>query len=330
MAEEDRAKAAFSTPDGHYEPTVLMFGLCKGPAVYQRMMSRAIGFLGPQIATFFLDDVNLGGKTFVELITKFEQLLLAIRAAGLTIMLSKCSFGCEKVQFLGFTLTSEGCLYPGKSKTQAINDFPVPTNKHEVRRFVGLCSFFRRFVRNFSQIVRPINTLLKKDAEFIWSRECQESFEDLKKILTCEPVLVIFDPTRRTEVHTDASGDGIAAMLLQFDDEERPYLVYCVSRSLSTPEINYHSTKLELLAAVWSLNRLRNYLLGIHFTLVTDCTAVAHLKTARGNKGQFARWQELVSDFDFNIVHRSGVKIEHVDAFSRAPGREADETDLIS
>lgn len=331
MTQEARARAAFSTPDGHFEPTVLMFGLCNGPAVYQRMMSKAFGHLGPQVATFFLDDVIIGGRTFDELLTKFEKFLISVEKAGLTIKLSKSHFACEDVQFLGFRVTSDGKLYPGEAKTLAIEKFPVPKDKHEIRRFIGLCSFFRRFVRDFAKIARPLTSLLKGDADFFWTAEHQDAFDILKACLTSEPVLAIFDPKRKTEVHTDASGDGIAGMLLQVDETGKQHLVYCVSRSLSSSELNYHSTKLEMLAVVWSLDRFRCYLTGISFTLVTDCTAVAQLKTSRGNKSQFARWQELIADFDFEFQHRPGTSMAHVDACSRAPaGEPTGDEDVIT
>lgn len=121
------------------------------------------------------------------------------------------------------------------------------------------------------------------------------------------------------QVHTDASGCGVAGMLIQFDENNVGHLVYCVPRSLLYAEVNYHSTKLEMLAAVWTIDRFRNYLIGHPFTLVTDCQAVSYFMTSKESRSQVSRWQELLSEYEFTVVHRAGEKMAHVDACSRAP-----------
>ena len=142
-------------------------------------------------------------------------------------------------------------MRPRKRKIKAIEDFPRPSNVHEVRRFVGLASFFRRFVKNFAVIAKPLTDLTKENTPFLFDNSCVSAFVKLKQCLTNAPILKLFDPTAPTELHTDASAVGIAGLLLQKDESGRLRLVYCVSKKTSEAESKYHSSRLELLAIVW-------------------------------------------------------------------------------
>ena len=223
------------------------------------------------------------------------------------------------VQFLGFRLSKEG-IQPGTRKVQAISEFPRPKNVHDVQRYIGLTSFFRRFVTGFAKIASPLTELLKKDAVFVWTEACQTAFERLKEELVREPTLVRFESGRRTELHTDASHSGLGAMLLQ-EVDKKMRLTYAISRRLDASEKNYHSTKLEQLAVVWALGRLRHYLHGIEFVVISDCSAVEALK-ARANTPQLARWLNIIAEFNFTVKHRAGTNMSHVDALSRDPVEE--------
>ena len=184
---------------------------------------------------------------------------------------------------------------------------------------MGLCSFFRRFVEKFAQRAEPLSRLTKKDIEFNWNQEQNDAFADLRNALSTSPILKLYDPQARTELHTDASAEGLAGILLQENKDGRLCMVYSVSKKTTEAEKRYHSTKLELMAIVWSIDRLRPYLLGIKFTIVTDCKALVYLNAKKTLKPQIARWFDLVQEYDYEVRHRPGDKMMHVDALSRAP-----------
>ena len=247
-------------------------------------------------------------------------MLQALRETGLTMRLEKCKFFIPVVQFLGFKVSRDG-IQPGSRKVEAISKFAQPEDVHAVRRFIGMTSFFRRFIRNYARIASPLTALTKQGVEFKWTNECQEAFDKMKSELVKEPILVRFVPGRPTELHTDASHSGLGAMLFQVDDGKKR-LVYAISRKLSNSELNYHSTKLEQLAAVWAMTRLRHYLYGEHFKLVSDCNAVAALRSKSGETPQLARWLNQLAEFDFTVEHKPGTSMQHVDALSRDPVEE--------
>ena len=226
----------------------------------------------------------------------------------------------KKVEYLGYII-GNGEIRPGEKKIHAIEDFPIPNDKHGVRRFIGLASFFRRFVPKFSEIVWPLTNLTKNDCSFCWKEEQQKSFELIKQKLTSKPVLKIYNPAAfATELHTDASSIGIAAMLLHKDKEKDPLrLVYAISRATSETESKYHSSRLELMAVAWSLERLRPLLIGIKLTWYTDCQSLIHMNVKKTKNGQIARWMSQISEFDLEVKHKKGVQMQHVDALSRAP-----------
>lgn len=215
-------------------------------------------------------------------------------------------------------------MRPGNKKVRAILEFPTPTDVHTARSFHGLASFFRRFVPGFATIAAPIIELFKKDEIFLWDERRNNAFQELKSKLGSQPVVGYFNPNAvRTELHTDASSIGLGAMLLQGDSGKELKLIYAISRRTSDIEKNYHSSKLELMAIVWSMIRLHRFLIGIKFHVITDCQALVHIDSFNTNNPQIVRWLNVISEYDFEIHHRPGAKMSHVDALSRAPVEEA-------
>lgn len=263
---------------------------------------------------------------------KLKLVLEKLREANLTLKPSKCSFGAKQIEFLGFVV-GEGMIRPGRDKTEAIRGFPPPHDVHSVRRFLGLTGFFRRFVYQYASVAEPLTRLTKKGALFLWEEDQKTAFESLKGSLTNAPVLNMFNPKAAiTEVHTDASSLGLGAMLLQSGDGVRPLqLVYCISKRLTEPESKYHSSKLELMCVVWAVNKWRHFLIGKKFMIITDCQALVYLKTHRDTHPQIQRWHDLLLEYDFDIQHRAGTKMTHVDALSRAPvdGHEEETLDEV-
>ncbi|KAK9674807.1 RNase H-like domain found in reverse transcriptase [Popillia japonica] len=338
---------------GPLEFNRLMFGLKNAPFEFIRLMNITLGPLKDDIVMCYLDDLLIPAKTWSEMLKRIELVLNALRDAKLTLKLNKCKFASTEVDYLGFIVTRDG-IKPSARKTVAIRDFPRPRNPHDIRRFLGLISFFRRFVPGCAEKTRPLSELVKKDAVYQWKQEQENAFVILKEALLTEPVLALYDPTAPTELHTDASAKGLAGMLLQMDHDSNPTaptelhtdasakglagmllqmdhdskmrLVYCVSRSTTEAEEKYHSSKLELLAVVWCVERLRPMLIAIHFTIVTDCQALIYINSKKCKSPQIARWANLLEEYDYTIIHRSGEKMKHVDALSRAPTEELEET----
>ncbi|RWR99202.1 uncharacterized protein B4U79_01628, partial [Dinothrombium tinctorium] len=205
--EKSRDKTAFSTTSGQYHFTRMPFGLVKAPFTFNRVMEESLRGLPAETLKRYMDDLIAGASDF-ELFRKLAKTFEALRKAQLTLKLAKCKFAWTEVTFLGFRLSQNG-LQPGREKLRAITDLPRPKTAREVRGFLGLCGYFRRFIAGFARISAPLTALTKKDTVFSWTPACENAFEELKSRLTSAPVLATFDAARETEVHTDASQDGI-------------------------------------------------------------------------------------------------------------------------
>ena len=324
LAEEAKQKTAFITSDESGQFERMVFGLTNAPAEFQRLMNQALGTLRNTVVRCFLDDLLIPAKDWPEMLESLRSVLQALREANLTCKLSKCEFGKRTIEYLGFVV-SEGTLQPGPRKVQAIADFPRPQSVHDVRRWLGLTGFFRRFIIKYASRAEPLTRLMKKDVDFKWGVEQESAFQDLKLQLISEPVLQLYNPAAKTELHTDASAMGVGAMLLQEGNDGKMHLVYCISKKTTDAEKNYHSSKLELMAVVWGIDRLRQFLIGIPFSVVTDCQALVYLNAQRTLNPQIARWYNLLQEYDITeIRHRPGDKMLHVDALSRAPVEDSD------
>lgn len=207
----------------------------------------------------------------------------------------------ETVDYLGYEISASG-IRPGDKKISCVINFPRPCNQHTVRQFLGLVGYLRKFIRNFAQLAYPLNKLLKKDASWCWSHEQENSFKDLKDRLVTRPILAIFDPTAETELHTDASQIGIGGILMQKPAGEssfRPVAFY--SRQTTPEEKHFHAYELETLAVICSLKKVRVYLLGLNFKIVTDCSALRSTFLKRDIIPRVARWWLLMQEYQCTI-----------------------------
>ncbi|GBM92534.1 Retrovirus-related Pol polyprotein from transposon 17.6 [Araneus ventricosus] len=325
LTENAKQKTAFITSDETGQFEGMIFGLTNAPAEFQRLMYLALGPLCNLGVLCYLDDILIPAKTWEEMIEKLIEVFERLRSANLTLKLPKCKCGKQEVEYLGFIINKNG-IKPRSRKVEAISKFPQPKSIHDVRRFLGLTSFFRRFIPNYAIKARYLTQLTKKNEIFKWEKVQEESFETLKRELTIQPILALYNPEAKTEVHTDACADGIAGMLLQLGSDDKWHLVYCVSKKTTERENKYHSSKLELMAIVWTLERLRQFLLGISFTVVTDCQALIYMNAKKSSNPQIARWSLLIQEFDFEIRHRPGVRMSHIDTINRAPVLNSSDT----
>lgn len=320
-----REISAFITPDRTGQFTRMYFGLMNAPYEFAKIMDRAIGNLKNNIVINYFDNYYIAAKDWDKIKSRLELVFRALENANLTLRPSKCQFAARQIEFLGFELSGEG-IRPGTHKMEAIKTYKSLINIHEVRRFVGLVRFFRRFIPTFANIIQPITDLTRKTEEFQWGLIQQEAFDKLKHLINYQPVIHVFDPKKYIELHTDASAVGLAGMLFQRDAQKHMKLVYCVSKKNSETERHYHSSKLEFMAIVWSLDRLRHLILGIHITVFTDCQVLAYMNTLKARNPQLIRWFDLLQEYDIEIKHRPGEKMQHVDALSRAPHEDSTDT----
>ena len=325
LAEEDKYKAAFITHLGTFEFNVLPFGLKNAPAFFQRMIDLILLGLKWECCLCYLDDVIIFAKNWESHINNLKKVLKAMNNANLRLNLKKSEFAFNTVNFLGHSI-SHGGVKPDQRNIKPISEFATPKDVKGVMSFVGLVNFYRQFIPNFAAVAAPLYALTKKDAEFIWTQECQEAFVKLKQAVTTVPVLAFFDESKEIRVYTDACRHGIGAIMHQVHPEgER--IVMCVSRSTTKAEKNYHITELEGLAIVWGLEMMRNYLMGRHFTLVSDNHACCHIVRAKGlspksnlkTNSRITRWLLKLNDYQFDVIHRKGADHGNVDCISRFP-----------
>ncbi|GBM58756.1 Transposon Ty3-I Gag-Pol polyprotein [Araneus ventricosus] len=225
--------------------------------------------------------------------------------AGLILNPKKCLFGAKEIKILGHFVSGEG-IKPDPDKIKAVQDFPTPK---DVESFLGLCSYYRRFIKDFCHRARPLQVLLKNNSKFMWTKLQEKAFGDLKSALISEPILSLFDETAPTELHTDASGYGIGAVLVQQQDGRERVIAYA-SRTLTKPETNYSTTEREYLAAVWAIMKFRPYLFGKSFTIIRDHHSLCWIANLKDPSVRLARWALRLQEYDITISYKSGKNIK--------------------
>lgn len=321
LEESSREKTAFTVPGrGLFQFKVMCFGLTSAPATQQRLMDKLFGPEFDGKVFIYLDDIIIISSSFSKHLDLLKRVRERLLSAGLTINLKKSSFFRKQLKYLGYVVDEEG-LRTDPDKIRAIVEFPTPTSRKELKRFLGTASYYRRFIRNFSDIASPLNALTstKRDAPpYEWSPAAETSFQALKTALTTAPVLACPDFSLPFIVHTDASEVGIGGMLTQvFDGEEHP-VAYC-SRSLSPAEKNYSATEREALAVVYTVEHYRPYLEGsTPFKIVTDHSSLRWFLNLKNPTGRLERWGCRLSPYNFVIEHRRGSENIVPDALSRS------------
>jgi hypothetical protein len=315
IKETDIAKTGFRSRLGHYEYVVMPFGLTNAPATFTTLMNSLFrDYLG-KFVLVFTDDILIYSKDEDEHKQHLKQVFEILREHKLYAKLSKCEFFTSRVEFLGHVVFDEGISVDPK-KVKAIADWPTPKDKTEVRSFLGLASYYRRFVKGFSKIAAPMTNLLKGKSNVIdWTPECESSFQNLKYVLTQTPVLTIMDPLKGDIILcTDASDLAIGAVLMQ----DKKIIAY-ESRKLNSAELNYPVHEKELLAVIHSLKVWRHYLLGVRFKIQTDHESLRYLSTQPHLSRRQCRWMELLQEYDFDIEYVKGKENVVADALSRRP-----------
>ena len=310
-------KAAFVTTSGLYEWTVMPFGLTSAPSTFERLMELILVGLRFETCLIYLDDTIVHGRTFLEELERLEEVFVRFETAGLKLKPSKCVLFQKSVAFLGHVVSEDG-IETDPAKVERVCEWPVPENATEVKSFLGLASYYRRFVPKFAQVARPLHKLTEAKVDFAWTPECQLSFDTMKTLLSTAPVLSYPDFTAEFILDTDASNHGIGAVLSQLKNGEEHPVAYA-SRTLTKAERNYCVTRKELLAIVEFVKQFRHYLQGPKFRIRTDHASLRSVLQVNEPEGQLARWIEFMSSFSYKIEYRAGQRHQNADALSRRP-----------
>lgn len=318
MEPNSRKFTAFVTHNGIYEFLFVPFGISNSPAVFCRYISSIFrDLISDGTILVYMDDLVIPSANEEESVKKLRKVLQVAEANGLNIKWEKCQFLKRRINFLGYII-EDSTIKPSGEKTRAVSNFPIPRNQKEVQRFLGLISYFRRFIPNYAFIAKPLSDLLRKNAKFKMEDDEKIAFEQLRNSLVNAPVLKLFNPKAETEIHTDASMYGYGAVLLQRDEEDSQFHpVEYMSRKTTDMEQKYHSYELEVLAVIEALKKWRIFVLGLKIRIITDCNAFALTMRKQDIPPRVSRWALFLQEFDYQIEQRSGSKMKHVDALSR-------------
>ncbi|GBM62381.1 Transposon Tf2-9 polyprotein [Araneus ventricosus] len=302
---DDKDKTAFVCPFGMFRYKRMPFGLKNAPATFQRLMDQFRNGLPTVNILVYLDDIAVLSETFEQHIQDLKMVFDRLRKFNLCVNREKCKFACARVKYLGLWITPKG-IEVDQDKVAAIQSIPCPRNVKQLQSFLQTCSWYRKFIPNFSDIARPLSNLTKKNIVWKWSEQEQQAFQTLKQRLVTPPVLRQVDPTKPFIIRTDASGYALGAVLLQGDSpaDERP--IEYASRLLSSPEKNYSTTEREALAVVWALDKFRGYIEGADITVASDHRPLKWLMTLSSPTGRLASWALQIQTYNLKIDYFPG------------------------
>jgi hypothetical protein len=307
---DDIPKTAFRTRYGHYEYSVMSFGVTNAPGVFMEYMNRIFHPYLDKFVVVFIDDILVYSKSEVEHAEHLKVVLQTLKDKKLYAKLSKCEFWLKEVSFLGHVISSNG-IAVDPSKVSAVLQWEAPKSVTEIRSFLGLAGYYRRFIEGFSRIALPLTQLTRKGQAYIWNKTCEESFQELKQKLTSAPVLTLPNSNESFVVYCDASKMGLGGVLMQSGK-----VVAYASRQLKVHERNYPTHDLELAAVVFTLKIWRHYLYGARFEVFSDHKSLKYLFSQKELNMRQRRWMEFLKDYDFELNYHPGKANVVADALS--------------
>lgn len=319
IKEGDEWKTAFNTPLGHFEYLVMPFGLTNAPAVFQALINDVLRDMLNRFVFVYLDDILIFSRDLDEHVQHVRLVLKRLLENRLFVKVEKCDFHVSSVSFLGFVV-EKGQLKADPAKVQAVTEWPVPSTRKHLQRFLGFANFYRRFIRNYSQVAAPLTQLTSSKLPFVWSQAAEAAFNRLKCLFTSAPVLSHPDPSQQFVVEVDASDTGVGAVLSQRSPEDhKMHPCAYFSRRLTPAERNYDVGNRELLAVVLALQEWRHWLEGstLPFVVWTDHKNLSYLRSARRLNSRQARWALFLGRFQFTLTYRPGSRNIKPDALSR-------------
>lgn len=319
-----REKTAFSIIGrGQFQFVTMPFGLCNAAQTQQRLVDAIFGpKYEPKIFSY-VDDIIITGSTFEEHLSLLKIVKEKLKEANLTINLKKCDFFKTSLKFLGY-IVGNNSLRTDPDKISAMVNYPRPKTTTEIKRFMGMCSWYRRFIKDFSKLVSPISDLLKgkkKGQNIQWTDEAESAFIKIKELLVSAPILVQPDFTKKFTIQSDASQTALGGVLTQVIDEEERVIAYA-SRSLSRAERNYTTLEKELLAVLFCIDKFKAYIEGVRFNVITDNYSLLWLNNLKNPSGKLVRWAVKLRQHSFDLIHRKGSLNVVPDALSRIQHEE--------
>ncbi|GKB43222.1 putative reverse transcriptase domain-containing protein [Tanacetum coccineum] len=311
VREEDIPKTAFRTRYGHFEFTVMPFGLTNAPAIFMDLMNRVCKPYLDKFVIVFIDDILIYSKSEEEHEVHLKTILDLLEKEKLYAKFSKCEFWLKEVQFLGHVVNRDG-IHVDPSKVESVKNWKTPESSTEIRSFLGLAGYYRRFIENFSKIAKPLTLLTQKNKTYVWGDEQDEAFRILKEKLCNAPVLALPDGPDDFVVYCDASKQGFGSVLMQ-----RGKVIAYASRQLKKHEKNYTTHDLELGAVVFALKIWRHYLYGTKSVIYTDHKSLQYIFDQKDLNMRQRRWIELLSDYECEIKYHPGKANVVADALSR-------------
>lgn len=313
--ETDRQKTAFSTEAGHYEFLRMPFGLKTAPATFQRAMDNILRGLQGLHCLVYMDDIIIYSTSMQEHVKDLRSIFDRLREANLKVQLDKSEFLRKEVLYLGHTITDQG-LKPNDDKIKAVLNYPLPKTVTEIKSFLGLIGYYRRFIKDFAKITKPLTNCLKKRNKIIIDQKYMDAFHQCKELLTHAPLLQYPDPSKPYILTTDASAVALGAVLSQGTVGTDQPIAYA-SRTLSETEMRYSTIERELLAVIWAVKHFRPYLYGNKFTIYTDHRPLAWLDSLKEPNSKLTRWRLRLQEYDFRTEYKKGKQNTNADALSR-------------
>lgn len=335
LEEQHKPRTAFTVgPLGFYECNRMPFGLTNAPATFQRLMERCMGELYLKECAVFLDDILIYGAGFDMALDRLKHVFSKLRAHNLKLNPEKCRFFQRRVKFCGHVVTENG-VETDPAKIEKVAQWPTPSNAEQVREYLGFTGYYRRYIKDYAKIAKPLTDLLvgtmrhkskrksgaktQPKPEWTWGPPQQAAFDKLKSALTAPPILAYADFTKSFVLHTDSSGEGLGAVLCQEQDGRERVIAYA-SRSLTKTEKNYPVHKQEFLALKWAITeKFHDYLYGQDFTVLTDNNPLTYVLTTAKLDAAGHRWLAALASYRFTVKYRAGIKNADADALSRLP-----------
>ncbi|KAJ0521711.1 putative nucleotidyltransferase, Ribonuclease H [Helianthus annuus] len=311
VREEDVSKTAFRTRYGHYEFLVMPFGLTNAPAVFMDLMNRVCKPYLDKFVIVFIDDILIYSKSQEEHEQHLRLILELLRKKQLYAKFSKCDFWLREVHFLGHVVNKDG-IHVDLSKVESIKNWPAPCTPIEIRQFLGLAGYYRRFIKDFPKIAQPLTSLTQKGVTYRWGDAQESAFQHLKDRLCSAPILSLPEGTDDFVVYYDTSIQGLGCVLMQRDK-----VIAYASRQLKVHERNYTTHDLELGAVVFALKVWRHYMYGTKCTIYTNHRSLEHIFKQKGLNMHQCRWVELLNDYECGTKYHPGKANVVADALSR-------------
>ena len=315
IALEDQEKTTFTCPFGTFAFRKMPFGLCNAPGTFQRCMMGIFSDMIEIILEIFMDDFSVFGDSFESCLENLRKVLERCQEKNLVLNWEKCHFMVTQGIVLGHIVSKDG-IEVDKAKVELISNLPTPKCVRDIRSFLGHAGFYRRFIKYFSAIARPLCTLLAKDVPFTWSQACDTAFTKLKNMLVSPPIMRSPNWNLPFEIMCDASDYAIGAVLGQREDK-KAFVIYYASKTLDSAQANYTTTEKEFLAVVFALEKFRSYIVGSPVTIFTDHAALKYLLSKQDTKPRLTRWILLCQEFNLTIKDKKGVENVVADHLSR-------------